>query len=237
MKVALLALCLFSAEAPSFDTLVQQGLQAYGDGRYEAAASDFLQAFSIRAEPELVFNAARSYEKGLRTEAAIEQYERFLGLQGTTAALRSRALESLRGLRSELKAKQAPPASAPAPAPPTVAPSARSTAPPTSLDRAPEIVLLSVGGASLVAGTVFGLLALDAKNDFDDADPIDPARVDFRADARDNALLADVFFAAGGVSVATGIILFFVRRPQRDTQARLPNLGFDGRTLSLSGRF
>jgi tetratricopeptide (TPR) repeat protein len=230
-------LLVSQAEAsPSFDQLVEQGLQAYGAGRFQEAAQRFLDAYELSAEPELVFNAARSFEKALETEAAIEHYERFVSLQGTTAELRSRALQSLRSLRDELAAREAASGPDPERSPP---PSSVRTAPPPpkKLRRVPEILLLSIGGASLVAGGVFGGLALAAQSDFEDAAPDDPGRVDQRDQAQDRALVADVLFGVGGVAVASGLLLWVLRKGPDPQAAGATSFGFDGRRLSLSTRF
>ncbi|MGF1510219.1 MAG: hypothetical protein ACFB9M_12035 [Myxococcota bacterium] len=236
MKLLSVLLCVMAAEGqPTFDQVVEEGLQAYSEGRFEEAAGRFIAAYELSAEPELIFNAARSFEKALKPQEAIEYYERFIGLQGTTAELRNRALSSLRSLRAEVQARQAPSASsAPPAASVQAAPPARR-----SVNRTPEILLLSVGGASLIAGGVFGGLALSAENDFEEADMTDPDRIGFANDARDRALVADVLLGVGAASTVTGVLLLIFRGRGKSEakEASGPSLDFDGQRLVLSGRF
>lgn len=208
-----------------FRELVDQGLEAYQAKRYDEAAETFLEAYAIIPEPELIYNAGRAYEKGLKREEAIEQYERFLTLEGTTARLRSRALESLKLLRAEIDALNAPVG---------VPPAAAVAPPPPGINRTLEVALLSTGGAALVAGGVFGILALRSKADFDDATGED--RQGLREDVERNALTADILIASGAAIAATGIVLFFVRKPSSArTASWTPTIGPG--TVGIAGNF
>jgi len=218
-----------------FRALVDEGLEAYEAGSFDEAASRFLEAYDLIPEPELIYNAGRSFEKGLQREAAIERYEQFLTLEGTTARLRSRALDSLKLLRRELEALREP---APTAEPPERAPPAATTRPPAlprGPNRALEITLLSSGGVALVAGGVFGILALQSRSDFDDAEGSE--RVGLRDEVERNALVADVLLASGAALTATGIVLFFVRKGPRDARraAWAPAVGPN--TVGVTGRF
>lgn len=235
---ALLAPTSASDEVESrFRELVDTGLEAYEARRFDEAATWFLEAYALIPEPELVYNAARSYEKSLQRERAVEQYETFLTLEGTTARLRAKALDSMKLLRREIEAlKETTPAPEPRAAPrdPPEAPSVAVAPPPRGPNRAVEISLLSAGGAALVASGVFGVLALRARSDFDDAQGAD--RIERRDEAERNALIADTLLISGGALAATGVILFLVRKGPRDEGvAWTPTLAPGG--VGVAGRF
>jgi hypothetical protein len=102
-----------------------------------------------------------------------------------------------------------PPPEAPvAPAPPeapVVAPSAH----PNHAARARAYVLLGLGGASILVGTVFGLLAVSTKNDVFDNNPTYG-----EADAvRSQSLIADVGLGLGVILVATGTVYLLLDHP------------------------
>lgn len=204
-----------------FDRWLERGLAAYEAGDFEAAGEFFLRAHAVQPEPELVYNAARSFEKGLLRERAVQLYERFVSLPGTTAELRARALNSLEQLRRELEALEAraravesEPSALPRPEPrpesppPGAAPAAAVT--PPAVDRTPEVLLLSGGAAAAVGAVVLGVLALDAESSFRDA--TGPERVDLKGRAEGRALAADVLWGTAATAAATGLVLWLVKK-------------------------
>lgn len=66
----------------------------------------------------------------------------------------------------------------------------------------PAAVTLGLGGAGLIAGTVFGILALDAKSKYKDDPTIDHADA-----AERNALIADMSFGVALTLGITGVVL------------------------------
>lgn len=206
------------APSPEFSELVDRAVQHYGAREYEAAIALFEQAFAIRAEPELVYNIARSYERLARRDDAIREYERFIALPGTTAELRSRALQATAALREEARLEAASRQRAePAPAPAPSTPPPATTEPPRSepseggssaLGTA-GWVLLGVGGAAVIGGAVTGVLALDRNDAFESATRRSE-QVSLRDEVRTYALLTDVLLIGGGVVAATGIIMAIV---------------------------
>ena len=95
-----------------FRELVDKGLELYTQKKYDEAIKNFEQAYTLRAEPELVYNIARAHEKSLRRAEAIAAYEKFVNLPGTTAELRTKALNAMEALRAEqaaLDRAKAPP--------------------------------------------------------------------------------------------------------------------------------
>jgi hypothetical protein len=101
----------------------------------------------------------------------------------------------------ELIVKPAPPppppepvAEAPAPPPPPPPPPPRS--------KVPAYITLGIAGAGAVVGTIFGIKALGAKNDFDKSPTGSAAD-----DTERNALIADMAFGVAITLGVTGVVL------------------------------
>lgn len=189
-----------------FATLVDRALVLYERREYGAAIRTFEKAYLIEPKPELVYNIARSYEKALQPDQAIAEYERFVELEGTTAELRAKALESLVALRREqaarLQARAAETAVAGSPEP-------RGSEP-------AEVAAWGLlgGGTTLVAaGAVFGILTLDAQAELDRARDAgaSPLRIEGLAQTTDDrALATDVLLGTGIGAAAAGAIILWL---------------------------
>lgn len=70
----------------------------------------------------------------------------------------------------------------------------------------PAYILWGLGGASLVVGGVFGVMALSAKSDFDDNPTYSQADT-----VHDRTVVADVGLGAGVLLLASGTIFYFMR--------------------------
>lgn len=106
--------------------------------------------------------------------------------------------------------------------PPPVAPEVKSAAAPPPpprepRSRVPAYVTLGVAGAGAVVGTIFGIQALSAKNDFEDNRTTDNAD-----EVERNALIADMAFGVAITLGITGIVLLTTDEPietgQRNAQ-------------------
>ena len=245
---------LENVASKSFDQLLDSALNHYDQGAYLKAITNFEAAYALRARPELVYNIARAYEKALKPEQSIKTYERFIRLPGTTAELRTKALNALTALRAERHARtraqdkppseSLPPKSTQEP-PATNLPTPVSSSAVTTFKPSPrpnrtlEILLMSGGVAIAGAGAVMGLLALDAQSELDRAKSTNqPQSIQLdlaeRTDRR--AIIADVLYAAGAVSALTGLIVYIAR----DTGPELsitPVGQNDGAGVMLRGRF
>lgn len=85
--------------------------------------------------------------------------------------------------------------------------------PETRTDEGPSIVpwvVIGVGGAALVAGTVMGVMALAKESDFNDKPTEDSADAGERL-----ALFTDVAFGVGAVAVITGLVLLLTEEEPR----------------------
>lgn len=86
--------------------------------------------------------------------------------------------------------------------PPTPVTTTQAQQEPHKRSMVPAIVTLSLGGIGLISGTIFGILALDAKGKFKD----DPTN-DHADAAERNALIADMSFGIALTLGLTGIVL------------------------------
>ncbi|MEP6862245.1 MAG: hypothetical protein ABJE66_16595 [Deltaproteobacteria bacterium] len=134
----------------------------------------------------------------------------------------------------------------PTPTPtPTPVPPPKPRAEPTSHRRAYGVATISVGGAGLVTGVVFGALA---RSKWNAAKAIcggsttcmtqgeATAASTLGAQAHSRATLSTIFSIAGGAVAAAGIVLYATA--PRDHEVRVSALpATDGGTLVVSGRF
>ncbi len=93
-------------------------------------------------------------------------------------------------------AEQAPPPE------PAAAPEPEIVEPAPKKSLVPAAVTLGLGGAGLISGTIFGIMALGAKKDFDD----DPTTANADTAER-NALIADMSFGIALTLGITGVVL------------------------------
>lgn len=61
-----------------FKALVEQATRAFGDGDFARAEQLALEAYALKADPQLLYNAARAREANGNLTGAIEAYERYL---------------------------------------------------------------------------------------------------------------------------------------------------------------
>jgi hypothetical protein len=103
----------------------------------------------------------------------------------------------------ELKSADMLPPPEPVPAaPPPEPPPEPPPAPPAERSKVPAFITLGVAGAGAIVGTFFGIKALSAKSDFEDAPTNDGAD-----DVERNALISDMAFGVAITLGVTGIVL------------------------------
>lgn len=221
-----------------FRELVDKGLELYTQKKYDEAIKSFEQAYALRPEPELVYNIARAHEKSLRRDEAIAAYEKFVNLPGTTAELRTKALTAMEALRAEQaaldRAKAPPKVEVGTAAPASREGSAAVTAQVSPSRGTPVLpwTLVGVGAASMGVGAVFGVLALDAKSDFDAG-----ATADKASTVETRALVADLALFGGAAVAVAGVILLLVDDGEAapSETAWVPTVGPG--SVGLAGRF
>lgn len=236
------------AAPDAYQQYLDRGLSEYEAGRYETAAEAFQAAYAIRPEPELQYNAARSFERAVKREEAIAAYELFLELPGTTSDTRTRALQALASLRAEIEAMSAAERTPdPIETDPVVdAPNSNPTVTeePSSSSRGGKTtagwVLIGTGAVSLIAGGVFGGLALASNSEFEDA-TVRSEQLELADEVNNNALAADVLLGVGLVFAVVGVVLIATDSgdEEEDDSAHLrfsPSASPTGVGLMLSGR-
>lgn len=105
-----------------------------------------------------------------------------------------------------------PPPAEPAAEPPPPPP---PPPPPEEPSKAPAYVTLGIAGAGLVVGSIFGVMALDKKAEFEDAPDADTADQVER-----NALIADMSFGVAITLGVTGIVLLTSHETVDETARR-----------------
>jgi tetratricopeptide (TPR) repeat protein len=132
----LLAMLSFSAGARAdrgearARAIYDQATAAFGLGHYEEAAAKYEQAFSLRPDPALLYDAAQAYRLGGDRTRAMELYRNYVRLypDGSNAAeARGQAAALGKAIEAEKQAALAPP---PASAPPPPAATSASLAAP-----------------------------------------------------------------------------------------------------------
>jgi hypothetical protein len=200
------------AQEDPFRQLVTAGVEAYRQKKYDVAVEKFEAAYELRAEPELIYNVARSREKQLQRKIAVEKYEQFLTLPGTTAELRQKAMLSLEALRGEQEImsrnteKRAPEPPAPlVVTQPQPAPEKLTGSAPRTL----EWSLIGGGAGAILVGAVFGGVALTKRNSFESTTDA-AAKAELRDDAQRNATIGDIVGGIGLTSAAVGAVLLLL---------------------------
>jgi hypothetical protein len=110
---------------------------------------------------------------------------------------------------------------------------------PEQRDLTGAYVAWSAGGAAVVAGSIFGLLAFQGKSDLDEqcADKVCPdSSADKLDSARRDSTLATVLMAAGGVGLGLGTIFYFSAGPSEGAQEGGAANSGSGRRQALEGR-
>lgn len=101
---------------------------------------------------------------------------------------------------------------------PGAAPQA-SRPPPAERNLTNAYIAWGAGGAALVAGSIFGLLAFSGKSDLDKQCPENvcpDSSADKLSSARRDSTLATVLMAAGGAGIALGTVFYFTAGPREE---------------------
>lgn len=104
------------------------------------------------------------------------------------------------------------------------------------------VVLMGVGAAGLVVGSVFGIDALQKNSDAkdicgDDASCPSQEGEDLSNEAQDAALVSTIGFIAGGASLVAGAVVYFTAADGSETGRMQVSPVAGGAQLSFSGRF
>ena len=141
--------------------------------------------------------AAQEGVTPLTLELPAGTYKVGLTLEGYDAAEMDLVAEGGTALEQQVTLNETP---APVVAAPVAAPAAATE--PTKKNIVPAAVTLGLGGAGLITGTIFGIMALNSKSKFNDNPTVDNADA-----AERNALIADMSFGVALTLGITGIVL------------------------------
>ena len=227
--------------------LFKKSSEAYLRGDFTQTIALLDEAYALDPQPVLVYNKARAHEGLGHLAEAIELYEKYLAeepasrdrgaIEKRLVALRQQrdergAVEKERSVvekeRAEVEKERATQTSTTAP--PPEPPHRRSVVP---------YVVMGVGAAGLVSGTVFGLMALSRKDDAT-AEPTQQKSVDLRDKGATFATISNISFIAGGVLVAAGAVWWFVdgKSSRRSGSSIAPvQVGLGPGSIQLGGTF
>ncbi|MEJ7599599.1 MAG: tetratricopeptide repeat protein [Kofleriaceae bacterium] len=101
-------------------------------------------------------------------------------------------------------------------------------------------VLAAAGLGAIGGGVYFGMRSKDLEDQANERCPtvlcVDAEAVRLNDRAQDNALRANILYAAGGASVVVATVMWFVGKPDSETVVS-PSVGSDRTGVSLMGRF
>lgn len=190
-------------ESETIEELYLEGRARYKARDFKGAIESFKSAYKLERNPNFAYNIAKIYEKLKDWDNAITYYNEFLVLPDIKekdrkfALEKTKELEELKELDAQRKAKaeekERDPVVKPAP----------------EVDHTTSYVLLGTGGALLVTGAVFGVLANGQQSAFDDA-TTSQQKIDARDTGKSYALIADVGMGLGVVTAGVGLVLYFM---------------------------
>lgn len=213
----------------------------YADERYEEAATAFLESYRLSRRPELLDNAARSYERALQFDRAIEVIAELRESHpdyGSETALRAR-VRNLERLRDRVDGE-------PEAADDTrEEPPAREEPPEHATDETelwvPGFAIAGGGAAVLIAGLVLGGVALGESDGIAELCPelrnCDPSLRGRYDEMRLMAGASDVLWIGGAVVMAAGVVLGLAVRENRDETVVTGGCGVGGCGMVVRGRF
>lgn len=241
-SLALAAVPSVAVAQDAFGEKVQQlskeGTDLYRAGRYEDAARKFEAAYELEPVANLLFNAAKCYEKLEEWDQAIALYKQFTLDSKVDPKAKDVALKQIETLK-EVAAieKRAEENQAAGQTEPDEGEAVVVAAPPAP-DYTWSYVALGTGVGLLATGGIFGVLASAEESNFDVAETADERRA-----ARDSgqayAVTADVLYGLGAAAAITGVILFVTAEGDEPepTIAVSPIVGPEAVGVGLSGSF
>lgn len=246
---ALLAMSLTFAAVPApvfaqeigekVQQLSQEGAKAYRAGDYAAAARKFEAAYELEAVPNLLFNAAKCYEKLEDWDQAISLYKKFSVAPDVSEDARDRALAQVEKLKEvqALEKKAVDTGEEKQVAEEDKKEEKKPVEPPPEKDYTWTYVALGTGVALLATGGVFGVLASAEQSNFDVAETPEERRA-ARDSGKTFALTADVMYGLGAAAVIVGVVAAFAGNESKsDGMTLSPVVGPDGAGVTMMGRF
>ncbi len=212
--------------------LSYEGEQAYAEGRFDEAVVLIRRAYELFEEPLLLHNLGRALESTGDEEGAVDAYERYLEAM-PDADNRAHVEGRLRSLRAEIAED---------------AVRQQTTAEDGALSEGPErddpssggvsagpFIIGGIGVATLVAGTVTGVLALDKQTEARD-EPVQERAQELLDEGATLATVTNIFLVAGGVLVAAGVTWLVIELAGDDEDVPV-EVGLGLGSVTLAGRF
>jgi len=208
----------------------QSGISYYEQARYDEAAREFVEAYSLSQRPALLLNLSQAYERDLKFAEAIAELQRYL--EAVPDSPQRRTVEARIARMGELQARvaaastttapttQAEPSVA-APTTPQTEPEATAAAPPSqpresgSSVSLPGVILASAGGLMIAGSIVTGVMAHSTHTDLEGRCPggVCPAEANAQSDidsGKTLAWLSTGLLAGGVISGAIGTVLILM---------------------------
>ncbi|HEY8147010.1 MAG TPA: tetratricopeptide repeat protein [Kofleriaceae bacterium] len=200
-------------------------------GEYQRAAAEYLQAFALFPDPELLFNVGQVYRLAGDHELAAAYYRRYLELEpeGRAAPEARRHLDALGGTlpagSTESKWGASPDSTEPAPAAAVAATPQRDTSPDDRRGRWLRLGGLAAGGTGLLflgVGLYYGIEARSISAELSQVDRWTAERLDRFDDGERAEARAIGFSIAGGALLVGGGVLYWLGRR---SQGRVVEVG------------
>jgi tetratricopeptide (TPR) repeat protein len=192
----------------------KQGRAFFQRGDYDHALAEYQAALDLSAEPLLIFNIALCYDRANQSEQALQSFRRYLEL-APDGAVADEAREDIarlvpivdklaadRAAEEARRREQAAKRDAPRPKPPE----------PPEPSRVPRYVVIA-GAAVAVIGATSHVLAWRTRTHMMEAPDPDSYFADRDTFERERGIAIGAY-AAGAVTIATGVILGYVLRPR-----------------------
>ena len=204
----------------------QRGRIHYDNGEFDQAAVAFEQAYSLSHRHALLYNLYLAYRDANQQEKAAEALRNYLDRvevieNRPQLEARLKALEE--GIAAR-KAEEAAQAQAEA-APTTAAPVASSQEGASELENKRwwlmPVAIGGAGAAILLGGVATGVMANSKQKELDDKctnGTCDPSLKSTADSGKTLAVVTDIALTVGGLTLATGVVLLFVKKPKAAEQ-------------------
>jgi hypothetical protein len=209
---------------------IDKATEAHQAGNYDLALTELQTAYTLDAQPDLLYAIGQVHVKLGKCDAAITSYEQFLATK-PPAEPTSAAQEAIETCKVQLAAAQAPPEPAPAPTPPPAPPPA-----PEGKAFYTDILgtaLVGTGVASAVVGIVMYSKATSTLDEAEMA-PTYNEHERLVGDARGQRNLGLVFGAVGAVAIGVGVWRYVTVRSEQSVTVTPTT---SGGMVSWAGRF
>lgn len=197
--------------------LFEQSADLYRQGKFDEAAALLERAYSLHAEPVLLYNLGRAYEGLGENQKAIDAYTRYLE-KNPEAKDRGALERRIVTLKAQLEKANQPTEPKPK-TEPTPGPVDPGPAPTTS--KGPGVlpwVVAGVGAAAVGAGFFVGLQAKSKRDDAQDNPVSKDAQAEYDS-AKSMATTANVLLIAGTVVAAGGVSWALLSRKKSEPPA------------------